>query len=317
MNPPFSRSYWRVSILARAFAATFCVLASASVVLSQPAPPGGFAAFINGRFADSATEASKRKLDCAFDSDPFARRVMAEYGAMFAAADSVTLPSKCIYTQSSEVNAFQQTLKISAAEIGGTHIELQPAALSALRLAAAEAELSDVSLTPLDGRIAARRTYNDSVLIWNKRMYPALEYWVREGVITVEESIAVRNVPLVDQARQVMNWELRGYNFGTGRVRSIFASCSPPGTSQHLSLVAFDVVQYGDPKLRAILNRYGWYQTVANDPPHFTFLGLPETELPARGLKRVPAGGFEYWVPDIADVPVFRPAQSSVTPPSD
>jgi hypothetical protein len=220
---------------------------------------------------------------------------------MYAATDAVSLPGKCIYANSQDVAAYQRTLKTSVMELSGSRIELQTAAVAALDAARAEAVKEGVTLSPFDPPVAARRDYNDSVRIWNKRLFPALAYWESAGIITPDESFALRNMPLVDQARKVLEWENRGYNFGTGRAKSIFASCSPPGASQHLSLIALDVVQYQDGLARQLLNRHGWYQTVVDDPGHFTFLGIGENELPARGLKLVPAGGYSYWVPDIRE----------------
>jgi len=33
--------------------------------------------------------------------------------------------------------------------------------------------------------------------------------------------------------------------------------------------------------------------------PHFTFLGLAEDELQARGLKRLEVDGQMFWIPDV------------------
>ena len=278
----------------------FVVAVAAQVVSPRLVSGGDFIAFLNRRFVTANLPgAGAKHFDCDFDKDPLAARVLAEYGSMFAAADSVALPRKCIFVNSQEVADFQKTLKTRSADFAGARVELQTSALDTLEQARIDAEAEGLRISPFDPRVASRRDYNDSVRIWNKRMYPALEHWVGLDVISAEESFRVRNVPLIDQARVVLEWESRGYRFGTGRARSIFSSCSPPGASQHLSLIALDVNEYGDHRVRQILNRHGWYQTVVDDPGHFTFLGVPETELPARGLKLVPAGGFAYWVPDI------------------
>ena len=104
-------------------------------------------------------------------------------------------------------------------------------------------------------------------------------------------------MPVSSQVARVVEWESRGMYFSTNRTRSIFSSVAPPGTSQHLSLLAFDVEQDNDRLIRNTLNRHGWYQTVAGDTPHFTYLGLPEIELPKRGLVPVCRSGHTYWVP--------------------
>jgi hypothetical protein len=68
-----------------------------------------------------------------------------------------------------------------------------------------------------------------------------------------------------------------------------------------LSLIAFDVARFPGAKLTSIFNANGWFQTVRGDPQHFTYLGLAENELPARGLRQVTVSGTNYWVPDIAE----------------
>jgi hypothetical protein len=57
------------------------------------------------------------------------------------------------------------------------------------------------------------------------------------------------------------------------------------------------------------MNSNGWFQTIINDRLHFTYLGVPESELPRRGLKAVLADGTIYWVPNIVTT-------SSSSPPN-
>jgi hypothetical protein len=232
---------------------------------------------------------------CNVDRDPLAERVFREYGAVFAASDEVTLPPSCIFKSDTDLAAFHKTLKIKSALIGGVTIELQEAAMNAL-LDAVE-EIQPRRFTPLDGAIAGRRSYADTVRIWNSRFIPALNYWVSKGKIPRIEANAALMMPVAAQVAKVVDWESNGMFFGTTRTRSIFSSVAPPGTSQHLSLLAFDVVQDNDRLIREALNRNGWYQTVVGDSPHFTYLGVPETELPKRGLKAVVRGGKKFWVP--------------------
>jgi hypothetical protein len=81
--------------------------------------------------------------------------------------------------------------------------------------------------------------------------------------------------------------------------KSIIYSVAPPGTSQHLSMLALDITEHDDAAVREIMARNGWHQTVVSDLPHFTYLGVPESELPALGLKKVNDGGRSYWLPSI------------------
>jgi peptidoglycan hydrolase-like protein with peptidoglycan-binding domain len=46
-----------------------------------------------------------------------------------------------------------------------------------------------------------------------------------------------------------------------------------PGSSKHEKGLAVDIDNYDDPQAVAAMNRQGLYQTVKNDPPHFTTLG--------------------------------------------
>ena len=61
--------------------------------------------------------------------DPVARRLLAEYGAMFLAADDVLVPPVCVFRNEVEVAEFQARARAQAALIGDVMIELQPAAL--------------------------------------------------------------------------------------------------------------------------------------------------------------------------------------------
>ena len=67
-------------------------------------------------------------------------------------------------------------------------------------------------------------------------------------------------------------------------------------------MLAFDVKEFGDPGVRAIMSSRKWYQTVVSDLPHFTYLGVAEDELPELGLMRVASGEQVFWVPDIPSV---------------
>jgi hypothetical protein len=72
-----------------------------------------------------------------------------------------------------------------------------------------------------------------------------------------------------------------------------------PGASQHIFMVALDVEQFANKAVRDILAAHGWFQTVKSDMPHFTYLGVKETELPALGLKREFSGGQKFWIPNV------------------
>ena len=64
-------------------------------------------------------------------------------------------------------------------------------------------------------------------------------------------------------------------------------------------MIALDIQEHDNADLRDILARHGWYQTVKDDVTHFTYLGIPEAELPARGLRLVAIESSKFWVPNI------------------
>jgi hypothetical protein len=230
--------------------------------------------------------------------DPVARRILSEYGAVFVAAGEVLPPPVCIFAGAEEVETFQAAARVSAQEMGGVTIELQPAAMRALLAARAEAQGQGLDVTPRDGSESARRGYADTIRLWNSRFLPALEHWRAEGRLTPEEAERLRALPVREQVGAVLELERRGVYFSKDFSKSILYSVAAPGASQHLSLLAFDAAEYADERVRRVLARHGWFRTVRSDCPHFTYLGLGERELPSRGLKRINTPDGEFWVPN-------------------
>jgi hypothetical protein len=68
-------------------------------------------------------------------------------------------------------------------------------------------------------------------------------------------------------------------------------------------MLAFDVAEYDDSTVESILGRHGWYRTVPNDLPHFTYLGYDEEVLAQLGLQRLEKVYGErvygFWTPDL------------------
>ena len=50
-------------------------------------------------------------------------------------------------------------------------------------------------------------------------------------------------------------------------------------------MLAFDVNEFDNPRVREILAKHGWFQTVLSDLPHFTYLGLKEKDLPKEWIE--------------------------------
>jgi hypothetical protein len=248
----------------------------------------------------NALRARKIKLEDFCDtSDPVERRVLEDYGAMFLADSKVLPPPVCMFTSEQAVQDFQDHAEPTAAVIGGARIELQPAALAALIAAREEARAMSLDITPRGGEEAARRNYDDTLRLWNTRFLPALTYWSRKGRLSKEQVARLRSLPLRDQVREVLELEKTGIYFSKDLSKSILYSIAAPGTSQHIAMLALDVNQFGDERVRRILARHCWFQTVKSDLPHFTYLGLEEKELPKRGLRAVVVGKQLFWIPNV------------------
>jgi hypothetical protein len=176
---------------------------------------------------------------------------------------------------------------------------LQPAAMDALIEARVEAQREGLDISPRDGSEAARRSYADTVRLWETRFLPALSYWMKRGRLTKEQVARLKALPLTEQVREVLELEKQGIYFSKDFSKSILYSIAAPGSSQHIMMLALDVEQFQDERVRRILARHGWFQTVKSDLPHFTFLGLDEAGLPGRGLERVQSGSQAFWIPNV------------------
>ena len=231
--------------------------------------------------------------------DQVARRVLHDYGAMFVGVETA-LPPLCVFTNEDQVTRFQKAAGRAAATIGDAVIELQPAAMSALLKARAIARAAGLDISPRDGAEAARRSYADTVRLWNSRFLPALDHWTRAQRLSPPQAERLRDLPIHEQVPEVLELEQEGIFFSKDLSKSVLYSIAAPGTSQHIAMLAFDANEFSDPRVREILALHGWFQTVLSDLPHFTFLGLAEGELPGRGLKNVEVDGQVFWIPDVA-----------------
>jgi hypothetical protein len=231
--------------------------------------------------------------------DQVARRVLHDYGAMFVSAYAVLPPPLCVFTSEDQVTRFQKAAGRAAATIGDAVIELQPAAMSALLKARATARAEGLEISPRDGAEAARRSYADTVRLWNSRFLPALDHWTRAERLSEQQAERLRGLPIHEQVPEVLELEQEGIFFSKDLAKSVLYSIAAPGTSQHIAMLAFDANECFDQRVREILAHHGWFQTVLSDLPHFTFLGLEEKELPGRGLRNVEVDGQSFWIPDV------------------
>lgn len=231
------------------------------------------------------------------ESDPVERRVLKEYGAVFLSSELP--PERVLFTDEASVSGFQERAGYENADLDGFTVELQPVAMRALLAARAEAAESGLKITPRDGEEAGRRNYRKTLDLWNDRFYRACDHWVRKGRLTEARVSSLKALPIKEQIKEVLELEKEGIFFNTFFNNSILYSVAAPGTSQHLSMLAFDANEYGNERVRAIMAAHGWFRTVKNDAPHFTYLGVKEGELTGLGLKKVKTQNGGFWVPDM------------------
>jgi hypothetical protein len=227
--------------------------------------------------------------------------VLEDYGAIFVASRKVMPPPVCVFSSEDQVTKFQLAAGVASEKINDDQIELQPEAMKALLKARAEANKENLDITPRDGSEAARRNYDDSVRLWNTRFLPALTYWIGKGKLTTAQSEHLRELPLHNQVAEVLELEKSEIYFSKDLSKSILYSIAAPGTSQHIAMLAFDVMEFQNPRVRELLAKHGWFQTVLSDLPHFTFLGWKESELPKHGLKSVVVDDQTFWIPNVPD----------------
>jgi len=230
-------------------------------------------------------------------TDPVAARLLPDYGSVFVAGGGATPPDSIIFRDEREVEAFQQSVEIGFVEFGDIRIELQKVAADALQQAVKAVYAEQLSITPRASD-AGRRSYADTVELWRSRVEPALVHWVAAGRLPVEKADRIRALSPFEQVSVVFELESEELWFAKDLSKSIIYSVAPPGASQHLSMLAFDVSEFNDSRVREILAESFWYQTVVSDLPHFTYLGMPEIELLDVGLKKLLSGGRVFWVPD-------------------
>ena len=232
-------------------------------------------------------------------ADSVARRILEEYGAIFLANKKVLTPPTCVFTTEEQVTAFQNAAGYVAETIADAEIELQPEAMKSLLKARDDAQEEALDITPRGGAEAARRNYEDSIRLWDTRFLPALDYWLAQGRLTSEQVTRLRGLSLHDQVAEVLELEKDGIFFSKDLSKSILYSIAAPGTSQHIALLALDVTEFDNARVREILAQHGWFQTVLSDLPHFTYLGLKEKDLPKNGLKSIIVDGQTFWIPNV------------------
>lgn len=233
------------------------------------------------------------------ENDFVQMRLLDEYGSIFITSAAVVSPPVCMFVEPQAVRRFQQGIFKAGAEIEGVYIELQTVAMEHYQKAREEAQKEGLDITPRGGSESAKRSFEDTVRLWKSRFNPACEHWLKQGRLTQAQVDELKKLPLKEQVGAVLKLEEEGIYFNTFFNRSILYSVAAPGASQHLAMIALDVKQFRDEKVRKILAKHGWFRTVQNDAPHFTFLGRKEKELKKFGLRKIETDDGEYWIPDV------------------
>lgn len=232
-------------------------------------------------------------------SDDTGQLLLREYGALFVARKGAVPPLKVIFRDEADVEGFQSSVEVASGVIGGKTVELQKAAMEKLRDAIEDARKAGLSISPR-GADSARRDYEDTRRLWASRVGPGMKYWVAKGRVSPAEAKRIQALSAFQQVPEILRLEQSGIYFAKSLDKSIIYSVAPPGTSQHLSMLALDVAEFDNARVRAILAKHGWFQTVTSDLPHFTYLGASEKDLPGLGLKSVTdKTGRIFWVPDL------------------
>jgi len=240
-----------------------------------------------------------------FDTNQYlCSRILADFGAVFAVGGGVVRPSAYMFRNETAVSEWQSSTPRDSALIT-YDVVLQSRALAELKTVREEARKMGLDIQPAS-KDASRRSYAVTVDLWLSRVQPGISHWIAAGRLSKAEGERILSLIPDSQVVEILQLEQKGLYFSRDFQKSILFSVAAPGTSQHLSLLAFDVNEHANPEVRAILARHGWFQTVYSDLPHFTFLGRPESELPSLGLVLKSNVGRSFWVVNAAYLPGTR-----------
>ncbi|MFQ4140876.1 D-alanyl-D-alanine carboxypeptidase family protein [Chlorogloeopsis sp. ULAP02] len=201
--------------------------------------------------------AVKNKLLTLPQSRSYEYILLRAYGAIFVNQNpEVKLPEKVFFTNEDETKAFQSTLTLGKVD-NTNNCYLQKVAADAFNRAKAQVVI------PLKSGYGAgdcTRTFATNLKFWRK----------------------YANNLTLDRVRQ-------------GKDTKILSTVAPPGASQHLWGLAIDL-RVSTPIQKQVLYQNGWFQTVENDIPHWTYLGQPQEKLTELGLQNKIVRGVSYWV---------------------
>ncbi len=233
------------------------------------------------------------------DDNLTARRILKDYGAVFVARGNIVAPPVILFENEADCFAWQSKVETWRESFGGIEVELQTAAMDSLLAARDKLRGKKLNLS-VRGTWGGSRTYKDTEKIWATRITPGLIYWTARGKLSGQEAERIRALAPAAQIAEILRLEANGMFFSKDFSKSVLYSATPPGASQHLSMLAVDIVENGNAEVRRILAEHGWFQTVLSDAPHFTYLGTTENQLPSLGLKKLTQENRVFWIPDFA-----------------
>ncbi|MDZ8094944.1 MAG: D-alanyl-D-alanine carboxypeptidase family protein [Nostoc sp. DedQUE05] len=198
-----------------------------------------------------------RKLPTIPQLGTYEYTLLRSYGAVFVNPDiQIKLPPKNIFVNEQETQEFQATLTMGHVD-GTNDCYLQKSAADALNKARVQQQ---IPLKSGYGSGDCTRTFNTNLRFWHK--------YANDRVLAKVQQ---------------------------GKETKILGLVAPPGTSQHLWGLAIDL-RVGSKEQRKALNQNGWFQTVENDVPHWTYVGLSEDNLSLYGFKKQAIRGITYWI---------------------
>ena len=198
-----------------------------------------------------------RKLPTVPQPGTYEYILLRAYGVVFVNQDiRIKLPQKNIFVNEQETQEFQSSLTMGHVD-GTKDCYLQKSAADALNKARIQQQ---IPLKSGYGSGDCTRTFYTNLRFWHK----------------------YANNQILARVQQ-------------GKETKILGVVAPPGTSQHLWGLAIDL-RVSSKEQRKALNQNGWFQTVQNDVPHWTYVGLTEENLPLFGFNKQIFQGITYWI---------------------
>lgn len=179
------------------------------------------------------------------------------YGSVFVNQNpEIKLPQKVLFTNEQETKQFQSSLTLTQVK-NTSQCYLQKSAAEAFNQARAQVQ---IPLKSGYGASDCTRSFATNLRFWQK----------------------YANNKTLEQVRQ-------------GKEIKILGIVAPPGASQHLWGLAIDLRVTTEAQ-KQVLNQNGWYRTVENDIPHWTYVGLPLEKLTQFGFQNKVVENVTYWL---------------------